>query len=111
MELKTPEEIMSVIDANRKALLDSILNVIAEKISTEFTGSDFSFSAPYSQKEFASVWYRLCEALTKKNWNIHLGKSFSDQISGSYTEVTILPIEQKKSGLTGSALVEAYYSK
>lgn len=106
MKLQKPNEILNVLDGKRKTIHDQLVAIIAAKVIEEYRGSSVKFTVEFSSDTIGLVLSNLQQTLKESDWAISVGNSYSDQRSGTYTEISVSPIIKHNYDL-----VTAYYNK
>ena len=100
--MRTPEEILNTLSAERQKLLDDVLKKIEAAQEARFQGEPIKVSLSLDRSEYASIQVKLTETLKLKRWQILKVETFESQ-RDAVTTLTIGAIEPPSA--------ESYYSK
>lgn len=100
--MRTPEEILNTLSAERQKLLDDVLKKIEAAQEARFQGEPIKVSLSLDRSEYASIQVKLTETLKLKRWQILKVEPFESQ-RDAVTTLTIGAIEPPSA--------ESYYSK
>lgn len=91
-ELRTPAEVMSVLEEKDIRKFESIKGTIISQISNYFKGEPLTFYIDYHVVSLGRVMPKVEAWLKEKDWSLSVGKSGSSPRNEEYTEITISPI-------------------
>ena len=100
--MRTPEEILNTLSAERQKLLDDVLKKIEAAQEARFQGEPIKVSLSLDRSEYASIQVKLTDALKLKRWQILKVETFESQ-RDTVTTLTI--------GAIPHPSAESYYSK
>jgi hypothetical protein len=91
-ELRTPDEVMTILEEKDIRKFESIKGTIISQINNYFKGEPLTFCIDYHKVSLGRVIPKLEVWLKEKNWSLSVGKSGSSPKNEEYTEITISPI-------------------
>jgi hypothetical protein len=77
--MRTPEEILNTLSAERQKLLDDVLKKIEAAQEARFQGEPIKVSLSLDRSEYASIQVKLTDALKLKRWQILKVETFESQ--------------------------------
>lgn len=100
--MRTPEEILNTLSAERQKLLDDVLKKIEAAQEARFRGYPINVSLSLDKSKYEGIEVKLTDTLKSKRWQILKVETF-ESLNDTVTTLTI--------GAIPPPSAESYYSK
>lgn len=91
LELRTPKQIMTNLNQDRQALVNSMISKIAATLEKEFRGQPLKMWIYESRQVVEQVFEHLQSELMAKEWKVEIVGAMDNQRDGTATELLLTP--------------------